>query len=95
MAADSMFDVFSNEKFINDLTEENKTLAEKIRDFFSGLIKQLRSMIKAMSSSNPEMKALSEHTEACEQIYDKFISALDEAAERFKTAEKTPLKAVG
>ena len=77
MAADSMFDVFSNEKFINDLTEENKTLAEKIRDFFSGLIKQLR------------------RTEACEQIYDKFISALDEAAERFKTAEKTPLKAVG
>ena len=75
MAADSMFDVFSNEKFIKDIVTENRTLAQKIKDFLTDLISELRGMINHFHEI-AEMNALREQTEALEDIRSSFHNAL-------------------
>lgn len=85
MAADSMFDVFSNEKSIKDIVTENRTLAQKIKDFLTDLISELRGMINHFHASE-EMNALRNQTKALEDINASFISALSSATE---TMQKT------
>lgn len=83
MAADSMFDVFSNEKFIKDIVTENRTLAQKIRDFLTDLISELREMITHFHASE-EMNALRNQTAVLEDINASFISALETATKNMK-----------
>lgn len=75
MAADSMFDVFSNEKFVKDLVENNRTLAQKLKDILQNFLKQLRNMMNSFKDS-AEMNALREQTEALEEIRSSFHNAL-------------------
>lgn len=75
MAADSMFDVFSNEKFVKDLVEKNRTLAQKLKDILQNFLKQLRNMMNSFKDS-AEMNALREQTEALEEIRASFHNAL-------------------
>ena len=83
MAADSMFDVFSNEKFVKDIVTENRTLAQKIKDFLTDLISELREMINHFHASE-EMNALRSQTAVLEDINSSFISALDTATKSMK-----------
>ncbi len=75
MAADSMFDVFSNEEFVKDLVEKNRTLAQKLKDILQNFLKQLRNMISEFKGS-AEMNALREQTEVLEEIRSSFHNAL-------------------
>ena len=75
MAADSMFDVFSNEKFVKDLVEKNRTLAQKLKDVLQKFLQQLRNMMNSFKDS-AEMNALREQTEALEEIRSSFHNAL-------------------
>ena len=75
MAADSMFDVFSNERFVKDLVEKNRTLAQKLKDILQNFLKQLRNMMNSFKDS-AEMNALREQTEALEEIRSSFHNAL-------------------
>ncbi len=83
MAADSMFDVFSNEKFIKSLVTENRTLAQKIKDFLTDLISELREMITHFHASE-EMNALRKQTVVLEDINASFISALEAATKNMQ-----------
>ncbi len=83
MAADSMFDVFSNEKFVKDIVIENRTLAQKIKGFLTDLISELREMINHFHASE-EMNALRSQTTVLEDINSSFISALDTATKSMK-----------
>ena len=83
MAADSMFDVFSNEKFIKDIVTENRTLAQKIKDFFIDLVSELRKMMSHFNKSE-EMNALRNQTAALEDINASFISALETATKNMQ-----------
>ncbi|MBO5462184.1 MAG: hypothetical protein J6A49_02615 [Clostridia bacterium] len=83
MAADSMFDVFSNEKFVKDIVTENRTLAQKIKGFLTDLISELREMINHFHASE-EMNALRSQTTVLEDINSSFISALDTATKSMK-----------
>lgn len=75
MAADSMFDVFSNERFVKDLVEKNRTLAQKLKDILQNFLKQLRNMISEFKGS-AEMNTLREQTEVLEEIRSSFHNAL-------------------
>ena len=83
MAADSMFDVFSNEDFVTKLAKENKTLTEKVKDFITKFIADLRNMMKHFTASQ-ELNALREQKEALEDINKSFIIALEVASTEMK-----------
>ncbi len=91
MAADSMFDVFSNEKFVKDLVEKNRTLAQKLKDILQNFLKQLRNMISEFKGS-AEMNALREQTEALEEIRSSFHNALRVASTEMQNSLKNEQK---
>lgn len=91
MAADCMFDVFSNEQFITELVSEDKTLAQKVKDFLSKFISDLRSMMKHFTAS-PELNALREQTETLVDINKSFITALESASAKMQESLKNEQK---
>lgn len=91
MAADCMFDVFSNERFIKDIVEKNRTLAQKLKDVLQNFLKQLRNMMNSFKES-AEMNALREQTEALEDIRTSFHNALRAASEEMQNSLKNEQK---
>ncbi|MGN0526239.1 MAG: GNAT family N-acetyltransferase, partial [Acutalibacteraceae bacterium] len=91
MAADCMFDVFSNEKFVKELVEKNRTLAQKLKDVLQNFLKQLRNMMNSFKES-AEMNALREQTEALEDICSSFHNSLRVASEEMQNSLKNEQK---
>lgn len=91
MAADSMFDVFSNEKFVKDLVEKNRTLAQKLKDVLQKFLQQLRNMMNSFKDS-AEMNALREQTEVLEEIRSSFHNALRVASTEMQSSLKNEQK---
>ncbi len=100
IVADCMFDVFSNERFVNSLVKENKTLAQKVCDFIKELLSEIRNMIKNYHNS-PEMEALRDMKALLDDINNIFVYELEVAskntqktknAELQSTAEKSEQK---
>ncbi len=91
MAADSMFEVFSNEDFVTKLAKENKTLTEKLKDFITKFISDLRNMMKHFTASQ-ELNALREQKEALEDINKSFIRALEAATTKMQESLKNEQK---
>lgn len=88
LVADSMFDVF-DEAFVRKIVETDRTLAEKIRDFFT-------EFFEFLTGRSAEFTHLSRYFEAkpYEEIRDLFESALEDASENYKNEhEKTPEEA--
>ena len=88
LVADSMFDVF-DEAFVRKIVETDRTLAEKIRDFFT-------EFFEFLTGRSAEFTHLSRYFDAkpYEEIRDLFESALEDASENYKNEhEKTPEEA--
>lgn len=77
IVADSMFDVL-NEKSVNRLVKENRTLAEKIKGFIDGLIE--------LFSKSEQFARFSEYfnLDGLEKISDMFFDALSTASENYQ-----------
>ena len=78
LVADSMFDVF-DEAFVRKIVETDRTLAEKIRDFFT-------EFFEFLTGRSAEFTHLSRYFDAkpYEEIRDLFESALEDASENYK-----------
>ena len=76
MVADSMFSVFDSQT-VETLVQENRTLAEKIKDFLEDVLSWIEKTARNWSR---EAYALSEDEKTLSEIRDKFLSALDETA---------------
>lgn len=78
--------VLTNEESARVLVENNRTLAQKIRDFFIEFSNKLRSIAEryAVANDRGEVFAFDENTEALVEI----ANVLDDALNRVKTAEK-------
>ena len=88
LVADSMFDVF-DEAFVRKIVETDRTLAEKIRDFFT-------EFFEFLTGRSAEFTHLSRYFDAkpYEEIRDLFESALEDASENYKNEhKKTPEEA--
>lgn len=88
LVADSMFDVF-DEAFVRKIVETDRTLAEKIRDFFT-------EFLEFLTGRSAEFTHLSRYFDAkpYEEIRDLFESALEDASENYKNEhKKTPEEA--
>lgn len=82
LVADSMFDVF-DEAFVRKIVETDRTLAEKIRDFFT-------EFFEFLTGRSAEFTHLSRYFDAkpYEEIRDLFESALEDASENYKNEHK-------
>ena len=78
LVADSMFDVF-DEAFVRKIVETDRTLAEKIRDFFT-------EFFEFLTGRSAEFTHLSRYFDAkpYEEIRNLFESALEDASENYK-----------
>ena len=89
IAADCMFDVLSNEKFVDSLVKTNETLAQKILSFFKDFLKEIKNMLNNFHNSS-QLEALREYRVLVEQINDYFsyyLGVASENAEKVKNAE--------
>ena len=77
MAANACFTVFSDEANVKQLVAQDRTLAQKVRDFFAGLIDRMKKAI-AVISNNAEYRAFSDE-ESMQEIVDLFDNCLKES----------------
>ncbi len=86
-----MFDVFSNERFVNSLVKENKTLAQKICEFIKELLSEIRNMMKNYHNS-PEMEALRDMKALLDDINNIFVDELENASKNAQKAKNAELQ---
>lgn len=79
IAANACFTVFSDEANVKQLVAQDRTLAQKVRDFFAGLIDRMKKALEGLSKRNKEYKALSNDIKAKEQIVSMFNDCLKES----------------
>ncbi len=93
LVADSMFDVFSNEDFIKNLTAKNQTLAKRLANHIGELVQKIHDAVKMLSVrySNPEIKALMDDAEKLDTIRNMLLEGYKNAGENFK-AQKDDVK---
>jgi len=69
--------VLSNEDNFTALVKQNRSLAEKVRDFFADFIEKIKNALTRLAKNNAEYSALQNDTEAKEKILAMFNKALE------------------
>lgn len=84
----------NNADLINDIVNKDKSLAQKIIDFFKDFIAKLESAFKNITANSAEAKALSEDINTLKQAQKLWSDALRDAAAQVesKQAEKESIK---
>lgn len=77
IAANACFTVLSNENNFTALVKQNRSLAEKVRDFFADFVNKIRNALTRLAKSNPEYAALQNDYEAQQKILEMFNKALE------------------
>lgn len=77
ISANACFTVLSDEDNFVNLVKENKSLAQRVRDFFADFIQTIRNALVKISKSNPEYRALEGDIEAKQKILEMFDAALN------------------
>lgn len=77
IAANACFTVLSNEDNFTALVKQNRSLAEKVRDFFADFVEKIKNALTRLAKNNAEYRALQNDTEAKEKILAMFNKALE------------------
>lgn len=79
--------ILSDEKLVKRLLEEDRSVVEKIRDFFKELLDTIKTTIASLSERDnwKEIKALKDDAETLEKMYNLFNAALNDAAQVAQT----------
>lgn len=91
IAANACFTVLSNEDNFTALVKQNRSLAEKVRDFFADFIEKIKNALTRLAKNNAEYSALQNDTEAKEKILAMFNKAL-ESSQNNNTTENSSVK---
>lgn len=95
LVADSMFDVFTNEKTVQEFVKQDRSLAQRVLDRVKTLIADIRNIYnKLIAKGYDEIAALRNELETLEKIRDLFFEALDETAPAVNQEQKNTAKAV-
>ncbi len=92
LVADSMFDVFTNEKFVENMMKENGGLLEKIAGKVKEILTTIKSAIRMLGISNTEIGALVNDVEKLEHINTTFNSLLEKAGEKYRAEHEVGQK---
>lgn len=84
MVADASGQFLNDEEFINKVVQEDRSLAEKIIDFFRGIVDALRESMSQEGLSNTS-KALRENYETYSKALDVWTNALNSSAESYQS----------
>lgn len=91
IAANACFTVLSNEDNFTALVKQNRSLAEKVRDFFADFVEKIKNALTRLAKNNAEYRALQNDTEAKEKILAMFNKAL-ESSQNNNTTENSSVK---
>ncbi len=72
IAANACFTVLSEQENFEKLVKQDKSLAQKVRDFFADFLEKIKNALRDISSRNAEYKALKDDIKAKKQILDMF-----------------------
>lgn len=76
-----MFDVFTNEKTVQEFVKQDRSLAQRVLDRVKTLIADIRNIYnKLIAQGYDEIAALRDELKTLEKIRDLFFEALDETA---------------
>ena len=76
IAGNACFTVLSEQANFEQLVKQDKSLAQKVRDFFADFIDKIKKALKTVAQTNKEYRALQGDIEAKEQILAMFDEAL-------------------
>lgn len=91
IAANACFTVLSNEDNFTALVKQNRSLAEKVRDFFAEFVEKIKNALTRLAKNNAEYRALQNDAEAKEEILAMFNKTL-ESSQNNNTAENISAK---
>lgn len=92
IVADSMFDVFTNEKFTRELMNENRSLFGKIANKVKEILADIKSAIRMLGNSDATIRALQDDVDSLEKINSMFDSLLAKAGESYKAENENGQK---
>lgn len=87
LVAEGMELVLTDGKVLEELAKTDKTLWEKIRDWFFDIIGQIRRSWQDLNQASKTAQVLKETVESLEEIERLFTEGVREAGERTRTAE--------
>ena len=77
IAANACFTVLSNENNFTALVKQNRSLAEKVRDFFADFAEKIKNALTRLAKNNAEYKVLQNDDEAQQKILEMFDKCLN------------------
>lgn len=78
IAANACFTVLSKEQNFKLLVNQNKSLAQRVYDFFADFLNQIRERLVTLAKQNKEYKALHQNLQAQDKIVSMMKTALSE-----------------
>lgn len=81
IAANACFTVLSNEDNFTALVKQNRSIAEKVRDFFADFIEKIKNALINLTKINPEYKVLQNEDKVQKKILEMFNKALESSNE--------------
>ena len=87
LVAEGMELVLTDGKVLTELSKADKSLWEKIRDWFFDIIGQIRRSWQDLNQASKTAQVLKETVESLEEIERLFTEGVTEAGERTRTAE--------
>lgn len=87
VVADGMELVLTDGKVLTELSKADKSLWEKIRDWFADVINKIRKHYGELNQASKTAQVLKETVESLEEIERLFMEGVTEAGERTRTAE--------
>lgn len=81
MVADNALAVFSDEKALNTLAKDNRTLLQKVHDFFKQFAEKLKEVKQKLSKSSVVYSEVNHDIEFLEQSAEKIRTMLDSVKE--------------
>ena len=91
IAANACFTMLSNEDTFTALVKKNRSLAQKVRDFFADFVEKIKNSLTRLAKNNAEYRALQNDTEAKAKILVMFNKAL-ESSQNNSTAKNNSAK---
>ena len=84
IVANSMFDAFTNEKFVKKLMNENRSLFGRIADRIKEMLSDIKAAISMLGNTDAAVRALKDDVESLEKINTTFNSLLEKAGEKYR-----------
>ena len=90
LVADQMFEVFANERAVNEFVAKDRTLAQRVLDHIKGLIAEIKNIYKNLVASGQyeDIAAWQEDLKALEKVNDMMLDALANIEQRKNTGQK-------